>query len=35
MITVIVLYNLPPSIGFEECREHWGSGLSPKATQGK
>jgi hypothetical protein len=23
MITAIVLYDLPPSIGFEECREHF------------
>ena len=23
MITAIVLYNLPPSIGLEECRSHY------------
>ena len=23
MITAIVLYDLPPSIGLEECREHF------------
>jgi hypothetical protein len=24
MITAIVLYDLPPSIGLEECRKHFG-----------
>jgi hypothetical protein len=29
MITAIVLYDLPPSIGLEECRAHFPPRFTP------
>jgi len=34
MITAIVLYDLPPSIGLEECREHF-SKIAPDFLKAK
>ena len=34
MITAIVLYDLPPSIGLEECREHFAK-IAPDFLKAK